>query len=48
MENRRPYICERKASKIIWLGTIVFVFAAMLFGHYGGCGAALNYSIVDS
>jgi hypothetical protein len=33
MEKKPPHICERKASGIIWLGTIVFVLAAMLFGH---------------
>jgi phage FluMu protein Com len=33
MDNKPPYICEIKAFRIIWLGTIAFVFGAMLFGH---------------
>jgi hypothetical protein len=31
--KKTPYISEKKAAVIIWMGTVVFALGAMLFGH---------------
>jgi hypothetical protein len=28
-----PFISEKKAAVVIWIGTAIFTFGAMIFGH---------------